>query len=131
MAKTTIHPKKLFATDCLGALLTAVVTGIVLVQFESVFGMPRNSLYFLSGLACLFALYSFLGYFYFSAIGLKIIAFANLIYCGITIFFLFYYRGLLTLAGVGYFLVEIMVIICLVYVELKSAAAAGTNTTQP
>jgi len=58
--KTTIHPKKLFATDCLGALLTAVVTGIVLVQFESVFGMPRNSLYFLSGLACLFALYSFL-----------------------------------------------------------------------
>jgi len=37
MAKTTIHPKKLFATDCLGALLTAVVTGIVLVQFESAF----------------------------------------------------------------------------------------------
>ena len=49
-----INPKKLFLIDSLGALISAVMLGLVLTRFEHIFGMPQNVLYFLSFIACTF-----------------------------------------------------------------------------
>ena len=61
--KFTSTPKQLFILDGLGALLSAFLLGVVLVKLESVFGIPKNTLYFLAFLPCLFAIYDFYCYF--------------------------------------------------------------------
>jgi hypothetical protein len=120
-----LHPKKLLLIDCLGALLSAFLLGIVLVRFESSFGMPRNTLYFLSATACLFAMYSGLCYVFLKknhASYLKWIAFANMIYCSLTLGLMFYFYKEMTLLGVIYFLVEVSIIATLAVMELRVAS---------
>lgn len=51
------NPRKLFLIDGLGALLSAFLLGVVLVELEAFFGIPRATLYFLALLPCLFAIY--------------------------------------------------------------------------
>jgi thiol:disulfide interchange protein len=63
ITQLSAHPKRLFLIDGLGAFLTAFMLGVVLANFESSFGMPLKTLYFLSFLAGLFCLYSFFCYF--------------------------------------------------------------------
>jgi hypothetical protein len=50
------NPKKLFLIDGLGALLSAILLGVVLVQLEYLFGIPKSTLYFLASLPCLFTI---------------------------------------------------------------------------
>jgi len=57
------NPKSLFLFDGLGALVSAFLLGVVLVKFESTFGMPKEKLYFLAGAACLFVIYDLVCYF--------------------------------------------------------------------
>lgn len=57
-----LNTKTLFAIDGLGALLSVFLLGVVLVQFESLFGMPKETLYFLAFLPCLFAVYDLVCY---------------------------------------------------------------------
>ena len=114
------HPKRLFLIDGLGAFLTAFMLGVVLSNFESSFGMPQKTLYFLSFLAGIFCFYSFCCYFFVSGNWrpfLKAIAVANTLYCCITLGLVFYYYQNLTLLGVVYFLGEIGVVMGLVVVE--------------
>lgn len=116
--------KKLFLIDSLGALLSAFLLGVVLVSFESTFGMPRKVLYFLSITACTFAIYSYMSYLLIKENWkpyLKIIAFANLLYCCLTIGLIFYLNQKLTTFGLIFFLSEVIVIITLVIIELKIA----------
>ena len=122
--KFSLEPRRLFLIDGLGALLSAFLLGIVLVQFESAFGMPRKTLYFLAFLPCLFAIYDFICYFRFTDDWkpfLKGIAFANLGYCGISIVMLGFHFSELTILGLVYFLVEIFVVAVLAMVELRVA----------
>lgn len=122
----TIIPRKLFLLDGIGALLSAFLLGVILANFESTFGMSKKVLYFLAVLPCFFAIFSFTSYFrnvknwrpY-----LKAIAIANLTYCCLTAFLVFYFYEQLTALGVAYFLLEIAVIVILVYIELKTAFA--------
>lgn len=44
------NPKKLFQIDGLGAILSAILLGIILVRFERFFGIPVSTLYFLASL---------------------------------------------------------------------------------
>lgn len=114
-------PRKLFLIDGLGALLSAFLLGIVLVQFESTFGMPRKTLCFLAFLPCLFAIYDFVCYFRFPnhwKFALKGIAIANLGYCCISIGMLVFHFSELTIFGWIYFLVEVFVVAVLAVVEL-------------
>lgn len=109
--------------DGLGAVLTAFMLGFVLVKLEYIFGMPKNALYFLSVIACIFAAYSF---FCFLIIRenwqpfLKIIAFANLLYCIVSLSFVLYFFQKLTTLGILYFLIEIGIIIFSAIFELKT-----------
>ncbi len=120
-----LNPKKLFLIDSLGALLSAFLLGAVLVRFESAFGMPRKALNLLSIIACIFSIYSFMSYLLIKENWkpyLKIIAYANLIYCCLTIGFTLYFNSELTNWGLIYFLSEVAVIITLAIIEFKSAS---------
>ena len=127
-ALNTITPKQLFLVDSFGALLTAFMLGIVLARLESFFGMPRDILYILSLIACVFALYSFICY-RFTPVNwplfLRIIAIANLAYCVLTISCIIYLFQLLTIWGLIYFLLECIVIVVLVSIEWRKAATKG------
>ncbi len=121
----TISPKKLFLIDGLGALMSAFLLGVVLVHFESIIGMSPQVLYGLSGIACIFALYSWTCYFrtpdnwqpY-----LKGIALANFLYCCLTGALVVYCYEVLSSWGVTYFVLEMIVVLILVRFELKNAS---------
>ena len=116
--------KKLFLIDGLGAIISAFMLGIVLVNFENVFGMPKNILYLLSIIPCFFAVYSF--YCYFKSLNnwrfyLKTIAIANLLYCLLTISLVIHLYEKPTFLGLIYFILELIVIGVLIIIELKTA----------
>lgn len=120
----TVPPKRLFLTDSVGALLSAVFLGVVLTRLEHFFGMPRNILYGLSFLACVFAVSSFWCYRRVDRNWrpcLKAIATVNLLYCCLTAGLVLCYRQELTTWGLVYFLLEVVVIITLATIELKTA----------
>ncbi len=130
IGKFSLNPRRLFLLDSLGALLTAFLNGVILTKFQDLFGMPPKVLTILSAIAFTYATYSICCYFF---IGqnwrpyMKAIAFANLAYCCLTIGFVFAYYPSTTILGLSYFLAELIVIICLLVIELKTASynAAG------
>lgn len=118
------NPKQLFLVDGFGALLSAFLLGVVLVQLESYFGIPRNTLYFLALLPCFFAAYDFYCYSKTSknlSTSLKIIAFSNLIYCFLSIGLAVYHFSVITALGWAYILLEILLLIFLIVLEIRLA----------
>lgn len=116
-------PKTLFLVDCLGAIISAFLLGIVLVKWECYFGMPHETLYSLSLIAGAFAVCSFTSYLLVKKNWkpfLETIAVANLIYCCITAYLVFDCYDTLTRLGVIYFLSEMVVIFVLAFIELKT-----------
>lgn len=120
--KASSNPRQLFLIDGLGALVTAFLTGVILVYFESFFGMPKNVLIPLALVACVFAVYSLSCYFFVNENWrrfLKIIAVANLLYCFATTGFVIAYFEQLTIFGILYFIGEIIIVVTLVSIEWK------------
>jgi hypothetical protein len=120
-----INPTKLFLIDSLGGLLSAFMLGFVLVKFENSVGMSRSILYFLSGIALVFSVYSFVCFLWGIKnwqIYLKIIAIANLLYCCLTVILMIYGYEKLTVLGLIYFVLEIMIVVILAIIELKMVA---------
>jgi len=118
------NPKKLFQVDGFGAILSAVLLGIVLVKLERVFGIPKQTLYFLAFLPCLFAIYDFYCWNKIEkkiAIFLKGIAITNLLYCCLSIGLAFYHNKEITIWGWTYILIEIAIVSGLSLIELKVA----------
>lgn len=110
--------------DAFGAVLSTVLLGVVLVAWQEHIGMPAEVLYLLAGLACLFAIYSFSCYLLEANITknhVQVIAFANLAYCCLTVVLSVYLFQQLTTLGVLYFTGEVLFILGLVIVELKTA----------
>ena len=117
-----MQPKKLFLVDSLGALLSAILLGFILARFEPTFGMPQKVVHVLAVIPCIFSLYSF--FCFFIKIGnwkpyMKIIAIANLLYCCLTFGLMVYYYQQLTVLGLIYFILEIIVVVILAFIELK------------
>ena len=119
-----INPYLLFLVDGMGAMYSAAMLGLVLERFEKIFGMPTATLYPLAFLALLFSVYSFVCF----AIKprnwkpyLKAIAIVNLLYCILTLFLISYLHQKITLLGLAYFMLEIMVVTLLAGIELKTA----------
>lgn len=118
------HPKKLFQIDGLGAILSAVLLGIVLVKFEKFFGIPQSTLYLLASLPCLFALYDLYCYFKINQnLGsfLRAIATANLLYGGLSLGLAVYHSNEITYWGWSYILIEILIVVTLATLELQIA----------
>lgn len=127
----TENPKKLFLIDSLGAFLTAFLLFVVLRNFNGYIGIPKKVLTGLSITALTFCLYStscllFLKTNWTSFI--RLICMANLLYCIATTGFLLAYRPTLTGIGVGYFLMEMILICYLVYIELNVAKSLKLQT---
>ncbi|MDN5204529.1 hypothetical protein QQ008_24265 [Fulvivirgaceae bacterium BMA10] len=125
------NPRKLFLIDGFGAILSAIFLGIVLVQFERFFGIPKQTLYFLASLPCLFAIYDFYCFHKIDdrlGISLKRIAVLNLIYCCLSIVLFIYHRHEIMLFGWVYIVVEIMVVYTLAVFELRVANAIRKAT---
>ena len=116
--------KILFIIDGLGALLSAFLLGVVLVQLENLFGMPKETLYFLAFLPCLFALYDLICYLKVKQnelFFLKGIAIANLLYCCLSILFVKQHYAQLSKLGLAYFTLELVVVVALGSIQLKTA----------
>jgi hypothetical protein len=118
-----LNSKRILLIDGIGALATSFLLVVVLIYFESSIGMPRHVLCLLVIFAGIFALYSLSGCF----LGkgkwkncLLIIAILNLSYCLVSIGLMIYYFYLLTILGVIYFSVEIILIISLAIAELAA-----------
>jgi hypothetical protein len=116
-------PEKVFLIDGLGGLLAAFLLSVILARFEEYFGMPSCIDYVLALIACFYAVYSFTCYFFIKSnvkAYLKFIAIANLLYCCLTLILVFYFSDSLTTLGFTYFILEILVIIVLVFIEYKT-----------
>lgn len=120
--KLTSNPKNIFLLDSIGAFLTAFLLGFILIRFQNAFGMPQKTLYFLSALALAFALYSLCCYYFISSKWnsfLSVIVVANILYCCLTTGLIFYHFQTLTILGLTYFILEIIIIVCLIFIEIK------------
>lgn len=60
--KMILNPRRLFLIDGLGAIVSAVLLGVVLVRFEHLFGMPQKARYFLALFPSFFAGYDIFCY---------------------------------------------------------------------
>lgn len=128
--KLTSDPKGLFLIDGFGALLSAFFLAGILAPFEEVFGMPPEVLYFLAMLASILAVYSICCYLFINnnyRTFQKIIAFANLIYCCITLGLVIFFFQRLTVLGQSYFLIEIIVVSVLIFIELTQVYKPGNR----
>jgi hypothetical protein len=122
--------KKLFIIDGFGALISAFLLGVILVRYESVFGLPISTLYFLAFWPCLFVFYDLYCYFRIenkTGFFLKGIAFANITYCILSIATAFYHSTTITHVGWIYIVLEIIVVLILVKIELKVANDLSSN----
>ncbi|TDQ23768.1 hypothetical protein [Tenacibaculum caenipelagi] len=120
-----LNPKKLFLIDGFGATLSALLLGLVLVKYESVFGIPPSTLYLLALLPVFFIIYDFYCYFKKGSKKqtqfLKRIALINLLYCCLSIGAAFYHSKTITNLGWTYILVEVLIIIVLAIIEFTTA----------
>lgn len=135
--RTTINyltnkPKILFLTDASGAMLTTLLLFVVLRNFNEYFGLPKTILTFLSIISMCLCLYSTACFFFLKANWtpfIRIISYANLLYCVLIIGLLMTYNSVITTFGIVYFLVEVIIVCLLVYVELKIATTVRQNRT--
>lgn len=117
-------PRTLFLVDGLGAALTTFSLFFVLRPYYDFFGMPVNILTYLSVMGLIYCAYSMSCYFLLKnywAPYLRIIGISNFLYCILTMTFLYSYYNNLTRIGLTYFLAEILIIVLLVYLELRVA----------
>ena len=128
----TTSKKQLFLIDCLGALASAFMLGIVLPSFESIIGMPKNVLYLLAFIAASFFFHS-LWCFWNSDKNtkqrLKIIAIANLLYCCLTLALTLFYLKTLTIICLIYFALEMIIIVALSVFEIYVSTKNGETYT--
>jgi hypothetical protein len=115
--------KSIFLIDGLGAFLSTLFLFFI-THNEIHFGMPKVVVFKLIPITTLFAIYSFICHYKKvknSPIYLSIIAICNFLYCIATLFLLFFNFEKLTKLGVGYFVLEIVIIILLASFEIKVA----------
>ena len=123
--KTTSNSKQLFLVDGFGALVSAFFLGVVLVYFQEAIGMRLNILYFLAILPVFFAMYSFSCYFLLKKnhrTFIRVIAYANLLYCCLTLSLVVFYYESLTSLGLTYFFVEIIIVGIIIGIQFKASS---------
>ena len=118
-----IPPRIVFLVDGIGALATAISTGIILPVFNEYIGMPLAWLRGLAVLAVCLNIYSFGCHLLLRSprpLFLAVIMWANLLYCILTALIVFLHKDHLRSLGIAYFAGEIMVILILVAFEYQT-----------
>ena len=121
--KIISNPKKVFLLDGIGAFLSAFLLGFIIARYHDIFGIPQTILYFLSAVAFIYMVYSLCCYYF--VFGkwqayLRVVIIANILYCCLTTAVVFYFRHLLTVLGLIYFINEIIILILLISIEIKT-----------
>lgn len=119
-----LNPKRLFLIDAFGAILSAFLLGVVLVQLESIFGIPVTTLYLLALLPSAFALYDLYCFIRIKEnidLFLKGIASINLLYSCLAFGLAIYHYKKITFLGWTYVLLEIFIVITLANFEFRTA----------
>ena len=117
--------------DALGATVSAILLGVVLVKLESIFGIPRGTLYLLAAFPILFILYDL---FCLTKnkndfrVLLKIISIVNIIYCFLSIGIAAYHFKTITIFGYLYVLIEVIITFKLAIFEYKVANRLTQNS---
>jgi len=112
-------PNKIFVFDGMGAIISALFL-FTLTFFVNYFGIPKETLYLLASLPIFFALINLLGFYSkenHQRLLLKLIIFFNILYCLISIFFVWLHHDVITILGYIYVIIEILIIAIVVYVE--------------
>ncbi len=116
-----LNQKNIFLLDGIGAILSACFTGLILVRYSLFLGINVSLLQSLAMLPAVYALYSLSCYFFVSKIRpwmLMTIISANLFYCLISAA-LILFRERITSLGKTFLTAEIVIILLVVYVEIK------------
>ena len=116
------EPRRVFLIDGVGATLSALSLGVVFTALWEYVGMPRPVLLPLALVALAYAAYSIRCYYQRRNQWrrcLRIISSANLAYIGVTAGLVVAFWARLTVLGVTYFLLEIVLIGALVVVERR------------
>ncbi len=114
--------KKLLILDAVGALISAFMLGVVLVRFQSVFGIPISALKILSSIPVGFMLYDLLALLSNSELQprrLMTIGTLNILYCILSLTMAIWHRGSLSIYGWGYIIIEVIIVVALAVYELK------------
>lgn len=107
------RPRQLFLLDGLGALLSALLLGVVLPRLQSLVGIPLHTLYLLATFPVFFAVFDCYSYRKKEgtlALPLKIIAILNGLYCGLSLGLALYHQTQLTKLGWLYIVVEVLIV---------------------
>lgn len=121
-------PARWFLLDGIGAALSALLAGAVLVHFEEFLGMPSSTLFKLALAACLLVAYDVLHLLRkregsrFLRNGLRRLSLLNAAYLILSLAFAFQHRHTLTVAGWGYILLEGAVVGCLSVLEFRAGS---------
>ena len=123
-------PKRVFLIDACGALITATSLLGILAQLEYLFGMPRDVLFVLSGIAfCLF-LYSIICYRFINTNWksfLKLLILFNFSYILVTLGMIIKYKAELTIIGLIYFIIELILIGFIISLEFQTITTLKNN----
>ncbi|MGB0885578.1 MAG: hypothetical protein ACPGVH_07130 [Chitinophagales bacterium] len=123
MAKNSLdNPKNIFILDALGALVSILLLGGVLVHFENYFGIPKNTLYILASCPIIFVVYDLICfYFIHNQLDkhLKLVATLNLLYILLSISLAYFHTDSITWLGYIYIIGEIIILLALVLFEWK------------
>jgi uncharacterized membrane protein len=117
-----MNPKQIFLIDSLGAFLSSFLLGLITLKFHNIFGLPKAICCFLAILALLFAIYSLTCHYFIKKKWRRFLLFiiiANMSYCFLTIGLIFNHFDSITTLGLTYFILEVIIIIALVFIEIK------------
>jgi len=109
-----VDPRNILLIDALGAIVSIVLLGCVLVKLEPFFGFPKSALYFLVLFPCIYFTYDLYVYYkknYKVKLALKTIAFLNIVYCFVTLGLATYHWQRITALGWTYLVLELIVIV--------------------
>lgn len=108
-----LTPRRLFALDAAGALLTAALLGLVLVRFSEAFGVAERTFHLLAGFATAICIHSFVVALVDPpewAARLRAVAVVNLAYAGVVLVVVGIGIDTITPLGAAWFVGEALVV---------------------
>lgn len=124
ISRMHMQPRQLFLFDGLGALLSAFMLGVVLVQFHSFVGIPVRILQMMAVFPVLFAVYDACCWLWLRKAPrpyLVAIAVMNLLYCALSVTVVITHFEHITFWGLYYKISEMGIVMALAGLELKVA----------
>lgn len=115
-------PKAIFLVDSIGAFLSAFYLLIISRFCSDFFGINTSTLQLLTILPIVFCIYSACCYLLVKRSYkpfILIIAIANFLYCLITMVLIFTHYSELTILGLSYFILELMILVLIILLEFK------------